>query len=374
MLDQNINYETTHNPNHLSNKANRLRILGAIGATAVGSILGFSGEANAITPKTGIGTAITIESSANPNKISGPRTIEQLPGYKFKVSKQYQEMLKDITSKTLRREKGSIKPFDRWCTNYRFGNLAITAGHCLSQETGWLNGLSKQSYAKSAYNVGSISRFEYAVTDSEPGATNIPAPVEGISVYSAGSDFALMRIGESDSTNINSPLLTPSNLKIDISPKAKINLAFAQPQLGQQVYECGLPAANGGEKKVGLKGSYLGRIHWNDPTSKRLVEYDIVGLKTPNGRSNPTNPGGSGGGAITAKGEILGPLSINASSRDSKNSNSTAWHKYIIEQLRTQEGLVVDSKQFTDFAGHTVLNAQKIKDTINGFGVTFELN
>ncbi len=304
-----------------------------------------------------------------------PVAPEQLPGYQRQVSEKLKAELRNSTVALLaatKRPDGSMP--DRWgkqCTavmvkvpGYQ-SPLAVTAAHCFSQETGSEFGLLNIPTGHKAldfikgdtswYGLGDSSNEYLASQNLQP-----LAMIEGISI-GRHKDMALLKIADRVASSI------PPNHGRSLAeiPAIEYRGMSQRPLPGERVTLAGVtaipipdaapPAPTNRNKLVQVNdGVYLGRIKLPEAGGD-FNQLDLVAVPNTHGaEDDPCYWGASGSMAITAGGQLLGPLSL-ISNPNYYQSSDRIFDRELRLLIRDDLHLKVNNHAYPTICGFSVM-------------------
>ncbi len=265
-------------PNRLENRLASLKTYGAIGATALVGVLGIANNAEAATPKTGIGTPASHNEAVPKNLLN----INQLSRGELPPSPEILDMHERSTVEIMAYVEGE-DPSTAWsvCTGakVKIGEKEYfkSAAHCFSQLTGEKSGiLNWKSKIVRAMDFVKRKDLKYLIVDPkldpELQKTDPVAEVTGISM-TKGIDEALLAFKPID--NASNEAIIP----IDLNKQMNLSLRQRQPKLGKKVSIYGLPLSSG-HKPVAGTGTFIGGVSLQNPDDKTYRYVHVVGINT----------------------------------------------------------------------------------------------
>jgi len=262
------------------------------------------------------------------------RPFNKLPGYNMTVSAQRMNALRSATTQImyLFTNKGPGQQWEEWdsAVNVSLPNAhqtdELSAGHGLSFVTGYPLGAFSDIAApeNQAENfINNVSQYglglSLGVSSPLASAADRLAPlagINGVSVDTAKVDAALLQTTPSISGEQTSASNTSQFAKIPSIPIQSLDTT--KPLIeGEQVALVGLPTSSG-DTMVSSVGRYLGTDVYSYTDTNTYTGYQqlisrmlyFVAEDPASARQDPCYYGGSGGGAITASGQLLAPLSL----------------------------------------------------------------
>jgi hypothetical protein len=289
---------------------------------------------------TGVGDILPVDAVALPSQDNGHliehrdtprlRNINQLPGFKLKVTKGEENELDNATLKlTVSDYSASTQTnpsgFGEWCTildvsipgvNNDYG---LSANHCFAAATGSTTGSFSNplepGFTALNYIDETTQRFNVIDPHVAPSVRDeFPiGQVNGISIDTAGVDQALLALNPPNTSDQTVPYAGERPLAdVPAVPITKLVTAAKEPIVGQQVALYGIPAVDG-NIPVATTGRYIGRytLDRSDEAGPALInsKLDLVAVPAAIPEEDPCEHGSSGGSAITATGPFFGSLS-----------------------------------------------------------------
>lgn len=307
------------------------------------------------------------------------RSIEHMPGYGIKLSKETRKQLADSTVKIVMRPKGSGSGWGETCTGLKVkinNEVFITsAKHCFNHEnwqtlsTNYSNG--DQSIQVPAVNIAPNAGFEYVVVDPRIKRTSysaevppVVAMIEGIMLDpNDNTDWALLKPVTNEAKVGNYQIFK------DI-PSVDLMKMDKKPKVGQEIGVYGLPAVTN-HRPVAGKGYYLGNI--GNPYLQN-GEMALVGLLAKDQVHDSCLFGASGSSAM-AEGILFSGLALrnntyyygpNAERHglDGRSEDMQYWR----DLMEKSNGINLD--RFTTICGYTVKNLSHWLKLRNGMSNT----
>ena len=313
------------------------------------------------------------------------RDVEELPGYRMKVSKERKKELADSLVTILSRPKASKYGESDWqevCNanlikipGYKGKEIIATvAAHCDPSVTPNL-GMNVYLSQPEAVDTLAISDNEFAVADPKEyplERTHIPIGfVNGMSVNQRGIDIALLRITPND----NRLPGDRSRLIKDIKPVTY--RPAVDPIPGQQAVMSTATQASGAHKRNKV-GRFLGVYYPEDSFIGNPVA--IVANKSSQAEQDPSNFMASGSDAMLADGNLLTATSWRSNSGYPDGSvqeadiyyfdrQSGEWKTYnpAMTRSKIERQLHVDTQRYTTLAAYSLPRKTDIRNLMRGF-------
>lgn len=372
---------------HKNRRASKMRKIGATASAWAALALGAGEEAGAVSMQPQASrAAVPANTYREPDMEPYVRSIEDMPGYGIKISKEIRKQLADSTVKIVMRFKGSDSGWAEYCTGVkvRIDNetFITTAKHCFSQE-GWYrlstnHTAAGQNIHTPAVNIAQAAAFEYAVVDPRikrstysPDVPPVVAMVGGIMLDpNDDTDWALLK-PVNDEQKVGNYQIFKDIPSLDIMKLTK------KPVVGQEMAVYGMPQVTNSRPVAG-KGIYLGTFdnpyHEADGQAGS-GKMALVGLQVSDQIHDPCLYGGSGGSA-SAKGVLLNALAFRNNTYYLKNPDrhptdgSVESNLYWRDLMEKTTGINMD--RFTTICGYTIQKPShwlKLRDGINNIAV-----
>lgn len=354
----------TASAEHKPRTSSKWRRIGAMAASAAALAAGSGEEAQAHSFNSQTqATASPANIHREPDMESYVRSIEDMPGYGIKISKETRKQLADSTVKIVMRAKGSESTWAEFCTGLKVkidNQVFITsAKHCFNTEgwqtlsTNYIDG--DQNIQVPAVNIAPNSAFEYAVVDPRIKRTSytadvppVVAVIEGIMLDpNDNTDWALLK-PVNDESRVGNYQIFKDIPSVDLMKMDK------KPVVGQEIAVYGLPQVTNSRPVAG-KGLYLGTF--KNPYLQN-GEMVLVGLQAKDQIHDSCLYGASGSSAM-ANGILFSGLALRnnvyyygSNSERHLTDGTPEANQYWRDLMERSTGVNLD--RFTTICGYTI--------------------